>query len=271
MVNFTSETVFTVHSFAGDHWTVCKDYVRSLLGLPHEEWRRELREPLSAFAAVNQAPDPTVHKREFALRMWNAAQPPTFTPVQRYLESRGLDLFTAGLAHGDVIRFMPFCPFKLEDEGRTHHPAMVCLFRDILTDEPRAIQRTALAADGNGKAKIEGLDPKQMLAPVKGCAIKLSPDHEVTEGIAIAEGVENALTALCGGLAPVWALGSAGAVEAFPVLPGVEAITILADHDRAGIEAARKCAHRWADEGREAIITYPPKPGADWNDMRAAS
>lgn len=148
---------------------------------------------------------------------------------------------------------------------------MVCLFRDILTDEPRAIHRTALAADGNGKAKVEGMDPKQMLGPVKGCAIKLSPDHEVIEGIAIAEGIENALTGLCGGLAPVWALGSAGAVEAFPVLPGVEAITILADHDRAGIEASRKCAARWVDEGREAIITYPPKPGADWNDMRAAS
>jgi putative DNA primase/helicase len=35
-------------------------------------------------------------------------------------------------------------------------------------------------------------------------------------------------------LRPGWARGSAGNVEAFPVLPGVEALTIFAGHDASG-------------------------------------
>ena len=41
----------------------------------------------------------------------------------------------------------------------------------------------------------------------------------------------------------------------FPVLPGIEALTILVDNDanQAGQRAAEQCAHRWRDAGREVI------------------
>lgn len=35
-VTFTSDGDFVVHSFAGDDWRACRDYVRERLGLNHE-------------------------------------------------------------------------------------------------------------------------------------------------------------------------------------------------------------------------------------------
>lgn len=264
-VVFSSTSVFTVHSFAGDPWPICKDHVARLLGVPQQEWRSDLRAPRMPAPAPS---DHAQHHSAFALRIWQTALPPILSPVQRYLEGRNLQISTTPLAYGDTIRFLPACPFMLKTGGRVRLPAMVTLFRDVLTNEPRAIHRTALAADGSGKAKMKDLEPRQMLGPVKNCAIKLSDDSEVTAGLTIAEGLENALTAYMGGLRPVWALGSAGAIRTFPVVPGIGAITILADHDRAGLEAARECGRRWADAGREVTIAYPPRQGADWNDLQ---
>ena len=71
--------------------------------------------------------------------------------------------------------------------------------------------------------------------------VRLWPDEEVTSGLCVAEGVETALTAARGfGLA--WACLDAANLAALPVLPGVEALTIVADHDEAGIRAADACA-----------------------------
>ena len=55
----------------------------------------------------------------------------------------------------------------------------------------------------------------------------------------------------------------------FPVLAGIEALTILVDHDEngAGQHAAVKCASRWADAGKEVIRLTPGKCGVDFNDL----
>jgi len=50
---------------------------------------------------------------------------------------------------------------------------------------------------------------------------------------------------------PVWTLGSAGAIRTFPVLPGIESLTIFADADDAGERAASECAARWRESGRQ--------------------
>ena len=75
-------------------------------------------------------------------------------------------------------------------------------------------------------------------------------------GLGICEGVEDALAILLNGWAPVWAATSAGAIERFPVLPGIESSTVFMDEDAAGIEAAEACAERWALAGREALIAH---------------
>ena len=81
----------------------------------------------------------------------------------------------------------------------------------------------------------------------------------------MAEGLETALTAALGfGLA--WAVLDVGNLGGLPVLPGVEALTIVADHDEAGARAADACGRRWADAGCEVRVWKAPARGADLND-----
>jgi hypothetical protein len=86
-------------------------------------------------------------------------------------------------------------------------------------------------------------------------------------GLGVAEGIETALSVMQGfGWAPVWAATSAGPIRSFPVLPGIDCLTIFRDHDTAGNDAAEAAAQRWIEAGREASIVVPPIPGEDWND-----
>jgi putative DNA primase/helicase len=71
------------------------------------------------------------------------------------------------------------------------------------------------------------------------------------------------------GYAPAWALGDAGELAAFPILAGIQSITILVDHDVSGTgqRAAIRCSSRWVNAGREVFRLVPRKPGADINDL----
>ena len=62
--------------------------------------------------------------------------------------------------------------------------------------------------------------------------------------------------------------GSSGNMAAFPVLDGIEALTLLVDHDDngAGEKAAEQCRARWLDAGREVIWLMPGAIG-DFNDL----
>jgi putative DNA primase/helicase len=73
---------------------------------------------------------------------------------------------------------------------------------------------------------------------------------------------------------PAWALISAGNIGTFPVLAGIESLTILVDHDkadqhgrRAGQLAAAECARRWDAAGREVITIIPQREGHDMADV----
>jgi hypothetical protein len=99
--------------------------------------------------------------------------------------------------------------------------------------------------------------------------IRLSPDDTVTSGLGLAEGVETGLAIMQRfGWRPVWSAASAGGIGRFPVLRGIEALTIFADQDSAGIEAARQCARQWQEAGREARILAPPQ--GDFDDLAKA-
>jgi Toprim domain/CHC2 zinc finger len=104
--------------------------------------------------------------------------------------------------------------------------------------------------------------------------VRLSPDDEVETGLHGCEGLESALSAMMMSFVPMWAFGSTATMEAFPVLAGVECLTIIADNDRktadeiaAGDKAARQVCQRWADAGREAVMKTSKTPGEDANDI----
>ena len=70
------------------------------------------------------------------------------------------------------------------------------------------------------------------------------------------------------GFRPCWALGSVGAIAAFPILPGIETIILLGETDDTGASAraVKKCGQRWHDAGREVRIVKPRISG-DLNDV----
>jgi putative DNA primase/helicase len=206
---------FVVHSFAGDSPIECQDYVRAALGLAARERRR--KEPSRRWSRpCPVAPDDdSSHRSALALRLWNEAIDPRGTTVADYLASRGLTL-PEDVASG-VIRFHPALKFDGARVG-----AMVALFRDITSNEPCGIHRTFL--DDAGR-KLD----RKMLGRARDAAIKLDADESVPLGLHIGEGLETSLAARLAGFRPVWAVGSSGAIAAFPVLSGIEAITILGE------------------------------------------
>lgn len=62
----------------------------------------------------------------------------------------------------------------------------------------------------------------------------------------------------------VRACGGAGTLATFPVLGGIQCLTIAADADAPGQRAAATLAERWREAGREARIVAPPT--GDWAD-----
>ena len=83
-----------------------------------------------------------------------------------------------------------------------------------------------------------------MLGAALGAVVRLSADDEVTLGIGICEGIEDGLAILNSGWQPVWACLSTSGITAFPLLDGIEALTIFCDRDGPGFAAARKPQER---------------------------
>ena len=80
---------------------------------------------------------------------------------------------------------------------------------------------------------------------------------------------ETGLSIIAAGWRPVWACGSLDGVRLFPVLCGIECLTIFADPKPHEIAGAQDCGARWAEAGREAIVKIPS--GGDWNDLLGMS
>lgn len=144
-------------------------------------------------------------------------------------------------------------------------PALVARITHALTAEPLSLARTWLAEDGAGKAAVD--QPRRLLAghAKRWGVIRLWPDEDVTLGLAIGEGIETVLTA-AHGFTPAWATIDAGNMGNFPVLPGVESLTVCVDHDPAGVRAWTCVKKRWLDAGREVRCWMSPTSGADIND-----
>jgi hypothetical protein len=198
-------------------------------------------------------------------RIWKDAGLPQGTPVEHYLARRHLTL----PPHGDCLRFHPRCPFGKDNAGRPiYTPAMVALVRNIVTNEPQAIHRTAL--DMSGRKVTIGDRDRMALGPIGGGAVKLSADADVTIAVGIGEGVESTLSLAripewAG--SPVWSLLNDNGVANFPVLAGIETLVVAVDHDDAGENAALAVAERWRAAAREVLLFEAIKPDNDLNDV----
>jgi len=100
--------------------------------------------------------------------------------------------------------------------------------------------------------------------------VRLFPDESSTNGWSIGEGLESSISGyvLFGG-PPIWAALDAGNLGSFPVLAGVEALTIFSDNDtnQTGQGHAEDCFARWEEVGREVTLHVPRQGSSDFNNM----
>jgi|SoimicmetaTmtLPA_FD_contig_51_1972657_length_1737_multi_3_in_0_out_0_2 hypothetical protein len=206
-------------------------------------------------------------RAHLALRIWEDAVNPEGTPVERYLESRGLIWPDKA---SSIIRYHPRCP-KGPAGSVEYVPALIALMRDVESFKPTAINRLFLDIDRN--VKTGGM----MLGLAGNAAMMITSRHDTfwddlsfCPRLAVCEGLETGL-AINRNARCVWALGSAGAIGRFPVIFGVGHIVICADNDAdnldSGFVAAIDCARRWnASSHQRATIMMPNLAGADFAD-----
>jgi phage/plasmid primase-like uncharacterized protein len=209
---------------------------------------------IDAVSKIDQLSDREARNRELAWRLWSAAGDPRGTPVENYLHTRGL-----GLPSMPVLRWAPRCWNR--ETGR-ELPAMLARV-DGPDNKFAAVHRTWLLQGGSGKAALR--NPKMLLGPTRGAAVRLEPAAPV---LAVAEGIETALTATAAGYA-AWSALSAGGIRSVVLPPIVKEVLIVGDHDLNGVgqRAARQAADRRLAEGRRVRLWVPPRAGEDLNNI----
>jgi hypothetical protein len=214
-------------------------------------------------AAERREAEETKRRQANALDIFHDALPIEATRGESYLIKRGVDIGQLPDEMERVLRFHPRCPWE-----RGTAPCMVALWTDAITGEPKAIHRTAIGP------QLERID-RMSFGPTAGCVIRLWPDEWVEQGLVLGEGIETVLWAatrvdyLATLLQPAWAAGDRGHIRAFPVLPGIDALTLLVDHDAngAGQRDAAECTRRWRAAGREVIPLMTNEIGTDFADL----
>lgn len=238
-VTFHPDGSFRVHSYSGDDWRTCREHVAGLLG--EAAW-----EPAAG------GPNDPEERRQRAMAWWREGIDPDGTATRRYLRSRGLSLATREIRHHRRLYRKDSAPM----------PAMLALMRDVLTGEPRAIHRTWLDEQDR---KVE----RKMYGPARGTAIML--DRRASSELTVGEGVESTMSAPLLGFenTQLWAMGSAGAIAALPVVPGIRLLRILGENgdDGVNLRAARECADRWRQAGVEVVYLRPDVDCNDANDQ----
>lgn len=191
-------------------------------------------------------------KKRFARELWDQAKHIKGTIAENYLRSRGI---TCKLP--DSLRFHP----------AAWHPTgqrIPAMLAKVDGAESFAIHRTYLRPDGQVKATE--VPNKAMLGKTSGGAVRLC---EFRDTLAVGEGIETALSLLCGllsGPVAVWAaLSAPGLIHLrLPDRPG--RLIVATDGDEVGHSAGQALAVRAAEEGW-AVSILPAPIGCDWNDV----
>jgi len=208
------------------------------LGL--EPQHREAAAPLRA-ARAEPARQPV------DLSTWHEAGPIIGTPAAGYLAQRGIAQIGGA---GDALRW---------HAGRH---AMLALATDAVTNEARGFQITPIMPDGTRGERRWAAGTR-----AAGAVCRLTPDDEIEAGLGLCEGVEDGLAILQ--REPwrgVWATFGTSGLSGFPVLGGVEVLTIFADADDAGRTAAAALARRWRAAGR-LVEAFEPAAAKDFGSL----
>jgi hypothetical protein len=200
---------------------------------------------------VERRADVATRQRK-ARALWSNTQPIDGTLAEVYLRSRGITCLLPA-----TLRFHPACWHGATGQQL---PALVAL----VEGGGFAVHRTWLRNDGTGKAAVE--PAKAMLGTVAGGAVRLSAGPA---RLVVAEGIESALSLLCGLLgkpATVWAGLSTSGLRGLHLPPTPGLLTVACDGDAPGRAAALALAERAHALGW-AVATLDPGNGQDFNDI----
>ncbi len=195
--------------------------------------------------------DDAVRRRDAARRTWREGDPPEDTPVETYLRERDIrlpippTLRFAHLQHGPTGLVLPAMVAAVQAPDRS------------IT----GVHRTFLTMDGTKKAPVS--QNKMMLGRCAGGAVRLAA---AAEKLALAEGIETALSVQQATGIPTWATLSTSGLKAVILSDEVREVIICADGDEAGEKAANDAAQRFLREGRVVRIARAPA-GMDFNDL----
>lgn len=220
---------------------------------------------------------------EWCVRVWAACMPADGTIAAEYLLGRGID--------PDVFGGMPydlrFHPGLWHAESKTQLPAMVGRVADA-EGKLCGLHRTYLAHAGAdvhsaAAAAARALRPersadrvvvkapvkpaKKMAGVTKGGCVQLAP---AARKLAIAEGIETALSVMQEQGIPAWAALSLGNLGGITLPPEVHEVVLCADNDAKDKDAAEKllqaAARAYEAQGVAVWIARPPE-GMDFNDL----
>lgn len=196
------------------------------------------------------------------------ASGPEQKPLQLYLKRRAI-----ADVDESFLKDLRFERRFFDCESRQWLPAMLAAVRDI-SGQLVTLHRTLLTADGR-KADVDV--PKRLMRlpegrTITGCAIRFGEPHEV---LALAEGIETALSVVVATGLPCWACISAHGLEVVEIPDSAREIMIFADKDRSrtGIRAALSLQARLTAQGIAVrIVTIQEEipetsKGIDFNDL----
>jgi hypothetical protein len=201
--------------------------------------------------AMARDADHSAQQQRKAKWMWATSRPVQATPAETYMRSRGIV--------GDLPATLRFLP----PHRPGHHPAMIAAFGmaeetepgrlSIADDAVLGVHLTLLEPDGSSKA--DSNPNKIMVGSSVGAPICLAPPNDLL-GLAIAEGIEDALSVHEASGLGAWAAGSASRLPALaPAIPSyIDFVRIVADADAVGREGARSLAGRVRDRGLHVEI-----------------
>jgi hypothetical protein len=199
--------------------------------------------------ARKAAADAKISKQQKARAIWRRRRPiEVDTPPYRYLRNaRGYS--------GPIPSTIGFLP-----AWRDFPPAMVAAIGFASEPEPgtlsiddedvNAVHITHLLPDGSGKAPTE--PNKIMIGAVRGSPIVLAPPNDLG-GLAITEGIEDALSVTEATGLGAWAAGSASFLPALAdaVPEYIECVTVMVHSDPDGIRYSRELVQRLRFRGFE--------------------
>lgn len=197
-------------------------------------------------------PKAVADHRALALRLWKASQPIADSPAADYLAARGLP--------PPYPRCLRYNPRTIVGAGerRRFFPAMIAAVENDLGVV--AVQRTCLdLADILHKPLPK---PKIALGLLGDAAIRLAP---ADEELGLAEGIEDALSAMAWFGTPTWALGGVERLGLVAIPARVKRIIVYGDRGAAAAAMLRKAHPHLTANGRELIHRLPERH-ADWND-----